>query len=127
MTDILGGESSLGLTFATNLYTGREPDSPDNCVTLYDMAGSPPQLTYSQSTSNYYFSGLLVRVRNNNYQDAWDQAYLIHDFLHGYGGETWNGTVYTVVKALDNPQLFNWDENERAIVIINFEVQRKPS
>ena len=125
-TEVLSGETSLGLVFKTNLFRARVPDAPDICVTLIDMPGVPA-ITLRQETSGYYFNELVIKVRDNDYQDAMDMAQSIMEFLHAYGGFTLNGTVYTLIKALTTPQLLEWDENERPVVLLMFEVQRKAS
>ena len=45
MKDILDN-SATGLTFATNLFCFKQPDSPDECVTLYDTGGFTPTPQY---------------------------------------------------------------------------------
>ena len=127
VAEILAGESSLGLIFATNLFNARQPDSPDSCVTLYDLAGGAPQLTFKKDTSDYFINGLLVRCRENLYQDAVDSAQAILDYLHAFGKETWNGTEYMLIRAINTPQLLEWDEKDRAVVIVSYDVHRKPA
>ena len=39
--DMLEAESDLDLTFATNLFIGKEEKDPDNCVTIFDTPESP--------------------------------------------------------------------------------------
>lgn len=125
--DMLVGESSLGLTFATDLFIGRMPNNPDNCVCLYDLAGQAPLLSLQKSTSNYYYNGLFIKVRNTSYQAAWNKAFAILQFLHAHGNVVLNGTLYTLIRALENPQLIEWDENNRPVFGCNFEVQRRAS
>ena len=122
--DMLVDESSLGLTFATNLFVGREPSSPDDCVTIFETPGFPPQLTLKQG-EDYYYPSVQIRVRNNNYQTGWTLAHNIMVSLHGRGHETWNETLYTVIRCTNGPDLLDWDENSRARFIINFNMQRR--
>ena len=122
--DMLVDESSLGLTFATNLFVGREPSSPDDCVTIFETPGFPPQLTLKQG-EDYYYPSVQIRVRNNNYQTGWTLAHNIMVSLHGRGHETWNETLYTVIRCSNGPALLDWDENSRARFIINFNMQRR--
>jgi len=122
--DMLVDESSLGLTFATNLFVGREPSSPDDCVTIFETPGFPPQLTLKQG-EDYYYPSVQIRVRNNNYQTGWTLAHNIMVSLHGRGHETWNETLYTVIRCSNGPALLDWDENGRARFIINFNMQRR--
>jgi len=122
--DMLEAESSLGLVFATNLFIAREPTTPGNCVTLYDTAGRPPQLTFNKD-ENYYYEGLQIRVRNADTLTGWALIRAIQDSLHGRALESWNGTVYTLIFVTSGPAFLTWDENNRGIWSINFELQRR--
>ena len=42
---MLEADSSLGLVYATDLFIGKEPAKPRDCVTIYDTVGYPPPLT----------------------------------------------------------------------------------
>jgi len=114
----------LGLVFATNLFIGREPSSPNNCVTIYDTTSFPPDTTFDP-TEKYYRSSVQVRIRDLSYSDAMNLGIDIMESLCGRAQETWNGTLYTVITAKGEPFLLAWDDNNRAIVIINFDMQRR--
>lgn len=114
----------LGLVFATNLFIGREPSMPNDCVTIYDTPSFPPDLSLDPS-GTYYRSAVQIRIRDLSYPDAMVLGNNIMQSLHGRAHETWNGTLYTVIKAKGEPALMAWDDNNRAIVIINFETQRR--
>ena len=123
--DMLEAESSLGLVFADDLFIGREPATPDNCVTIFDTPGFPPQLTLDEDCNDYYYPSIQIRVRNNSYVDGWN---LIHDImvaLHSRAHETWNGTLYTIIYCSSGPALLDWDDNNRARFIVNFNLQRR--
>lgn len=121
--DLLVAETSLNLVFADNLFISREPDNPDNCVTLFDTPGFPPQLTFANE--NYEYPSLLIRIRNNSYTTGYTLAKQIFDALHGRAQETVNGTLYTVIMAMNNPAMFDFDDNKRIRFIINFNLQRR--
>ena len=124
--DMLEAESSLGLTYATNLFIGKEPVEPAESVTIFDTHGRPPQLTLGgQSESDYYYPAIQIRVRSNDYFTGWN---LIHDImvsLHGRANETWNGTLYTVIACSSGPALLDWDDNGLVRFITNFNLQRR--
>lgn len=44
--DYLAGISSLGLTVATNLFFGLQPDEPDQCVSVFERPGQKPLMTF---------------------------------------------------------------------------------
>ena len=122
--DMLVDESYLGLTFGTDLFIGREPANPGDCVTIYDTPSFPPDLSLSND-GTYFYSSVQIRVRDGSYTQAMGMARNIMTSLHGRAQETWSGTLYTVIKATGEPALLAWDDNNRAIVIINFNLQRR--
>ena len=118
------GESLVGLTFATDLFVGKEPNSPDNCVTIFDTPGYPPQLTFLKG-ERYEYPSIQIRVRNRGYVAGFAMAESIKELLHGYGQVTINGTFYSLIQCTGGPTLLDWDEKERARFILNFNVQRR--
>lgn len=122
--DMLVAESALALTLGTTLHLHREPAKPDNCVTIYDTPSFPPDLSFVQGES-YYRSSVQIRARNFDPDVALSQLRDIMDVLHNRAQETWNATLYTVIQATGEPALLAWDENNRAIYIINFNLQRR--
>jgi len=120
---MIDGESSLGLTFATDLFVGKEPSTPENCVTIFENPSFPPYLGLTDT--GYFYSSVQIRVRNKDYQTGYDLARDIMTSLHGRANETWNGTLYTVIRASGEPALLDWDANDRCRFTINFEIQRR--
>jgi hypothetical protein len=115
--------SGLGLDYADNLHIGKEPDKPNNCVTIYDTPGYPPFL--GLTNVGYEYPSVQIRVRNVDYINGWNMANDIKDALHGRHHETWNGTLYTLISCSSGPALLDWDDNSRARFIINFNLQRR--
>ena len=124
IADMLEAESSLGLTFGTNLFIGREPATPNNTVTLFDTGGHRPDLNLD-STEKYERPSLQIRVRNTSYTVGWDLLNDIKDSLHGRAHETWNDTYYSVIYCSSDIAFLDWDNNNRARFVLNFNVQRR--
>ena len=124
---LLDGDTSLGLTLGTDLFVGRMPDQPANCVVVYDNPGDAPMLTYKKATSNYFYSSVSVRIRNTNYESGWAQMFAILEFLHASSQDTIGMTYYALIKAMNDPQVLHWDDNDRVLMVVNFEVQRRDS
>jgi len=123
---LLEADSSLGLTFATNLFVGKEPASPDNCVTVFDIPGDAPLLTLTgKGGIAYYQPSVQVRVRNNSYLTGWELIHDIQEYLHGINGESEGGTEYLLIKGVDEPALLDRDENDRARFVATFSVHRR--
>ena len=122
---LLDGDTSLGLTLETDLFVGRMPNEPDDCVVVYDNPGGAPMLTLDKATSNYFYSSVYVRIRNIKYAPGWEQMFDILEFLHASSQDVVGTTYYALIKAMNDPQVLHWDDNERVIMFINFEVQRR--
>lgn len=121
--DMLEAEE-LGLTFATDLFVGFQPDDPDDCVTVFDSAGAPPDLTLDPSEV-YDRPGVNIRIRNASYPDGWTMANDIKRVLQGRHDETWNGTLYSVLVCTGDPLFLNRDKRGRSQFVINVDVQRR--
>lgn len=124
--DMLEAESSFGLTFGAggNLFVGKEPSTPNNCVTILDTPSSPPDLNLDKE-ERLYNSSVQIRIRDKSYTEGMDLARNIMESLHGRGQETWNGTLYTVIHAMGEPAPMMWDENNRIVILINFNMKRR--
>lgn len=120
--DIIESESSLGLEFASNLFIGKIPKEPKNCVTIIDTPGSH---SLSLDSSNYERPSVQITVRNTKYDVGYNIAYGIMTSLHGRAQETWNGTLYSIIQCSSGPAFLEWDENGNAKFVINFNIQRR--
>jgi hypothetical protein len=122
--DMLEADSSLGLAFGTNLAIGKEKPNPVECVTIFDTPGFPPDLTLDK-VHDYYNSSCQILIRGSDYPTGIVLARNIMVSLHSRVGSTWNGTLYTVIRATGEPSLLDWVENNRPRFIINFNCQRR--
>jgi len=125
LKDMLEADSALGLTFAENLFIGKEPITPHNCVTIYDEIGNTPNLAMDGTT--YYYPIVQIRVRNIGYKEGWTLINNIMLSLHGRANETWNDALYAVIYCSSGPALLTWDDNEFVKFIVNFNLQRRES
>lgn len=121
---MLEDDSSLGLIFATNLFIAKEPSSPDNTVTLFDTPGSPEQLTFNP-VERYHYPSIQIRVRHISYVTGFVLAQDIVTSLRDRAQETWNGSLYTLIRSTGDPVLLDWDKNNRCRIVINLDIQRR--
>ncbi len=119
-----GESSGFDLTYATNLFIGKEPSTPKDCVTIFDTSGYPPYLSISGETG-YEYPSVQIRVRSTKYTTGWNLLNDIKDALHGINHETWNGTLYTVIYCSSSPALLDWDDNGNARFVASFNLQRR--
>ena len=123
--DLIVAGSSLGLTFASNLFCFREPPLPDNVVTIFDTVGDPPGLVLAQSDGMYEKPSIQIRIRWKDAREAIELGNDIVSFLHGHDQVSVNGAKYTMIKSVHPPYIMDWDENNRIRVALNFEIQRR--
>ncbi len=122
--DMLEAQSSLDLTFNTNLFMNKEPARPNNAVTIFDTGGLKPQLNFNKN-EKYQKPTVQIRVRNNSYQTGWALINDIRDILHGRGHEVWDGTTYELIQCRTEPAFLGQDENNRPWFTANFLIQRR--
>lgn len=107
---------SIG-TVGTDIFLGLMPDQPDNCIALFEYAGSPPDLHWPGE-----YPGLQVRVRNKSYAAARTKIGEVMDKLHGLHEQTLSGTRYLLIKARGSPEILKRDNNNRVELFVNFEI-----
>lgn len=125
ISSILVSDTPLGLTIGTNLFVGKEPTKPENCVTILDSYGSPPMMTFEGKGNDYYYDAVQIRVRNKDYRTAEALGHNIMVALHGLANTSVSGTLYTVIRCVNGPAFMTWDDNELVHFIMNFDIQRR--
>lgn len=123
---ILENEESLDLVAGENLFIAREPTKPDKCVTIYDPPGGAVDITSDINRDGAYVRNeIQVRVRDVDYEEASTRAHAIMNFLHGKSNFEFNGTYYAFLRCTTPPTTLGWDDNNRVLLIINFQIQKR--
>ena len=128
-------------TPGADMFLGLMPDEPDNCIALFEYAGSPPDLHW-----NGEYPGLQVRVRGTSYEAARSKIGDIVKKLHGLyeqilsdegepegigdegegNGEEEptpvTGTRYLLIWAKGSVEILKRDANNRVVLFVNFEI-----
>jgi hypothetical protein len=104
-------------TLGANLFLGLMPDQPDNCIALFEYAGSPPDLHWPGE-----YPGLQVRVRDKSYAAARSKIREVMAALHGLHEQTLSGTRYLLIKARGSPEILKRDASNRIELVLNFEI-----
>ena len=78
----------IGILGST-LWLGSQPDSPDNCITIYEE--SAPTLDESHAF-NIDTAGIQVLVRNTNYLAAKNKAGEVHQKVSGFRMDKFSAT-----------------------------------
>jgi hypothetical protein len=101
----------------TDLFNGSLPDEPDNCVALFEYAGSPPDLHW-----NGEYPGLQVRVRNTSYPAARAKIETVITKLHGLTETMLSDTRYLLIRANQSPESLGQDASNRVELVVNFSI-----
>lgn len=118
LTDIGTYLKNQGIgTPGTDIFLGLLPDQPDNCIALFEYAGSPPDLHWPGE-----YPGLQVRVRSTNYSGGRAKIGEIVDLLHGLHEQELSGTRYLLIKARGSPEVLKRDSGNRIEFFVNFEI-----
>ena len=123
--DLLEASSAAtGLTFATDLFVGQEPDGggvADKVVTVYDTGGGEPDPNRSLKEPT-----IQVRVRGDKfgYQAGYTLAETVFDVLHGVKNTTVNSTRYVHIIATSDILYLGFDKNNRPMFTMNFRIIR---
>ncbi len=119
MLEAIGGyleEKDVG-TVGVDIFLGLIPDQPDDCVVLFEYAGSPPDLHWPGE-----YPGLQVRVRSVSYSGGRAKIGEIVDLLHGLHEQELGGTRYLLIKARGSPEVLKRDSGNRLEFFVNFEI-----
>jgi hypothetical protein len=104
-------------TLGADIFLGLMPDQPDNCIALFEYAGSPPDLHW-----NGEYPGLQIRVRNTSYAAARSEIGKVIEKLHGLCEQTLSDTRYLLIKARGSPEVLKRDASNRVELFVNFEI-----
>jgi hypothetical protein len=91
-------------TRGTNIFIGRQPDSP------MGPSGTAPYVKRPR---------FLVQIRNTSYANAQTLADQVYSDLHWFSG-TIGSTRYMLIRALNQPYSVGEDENRRAQLACNY-------
>jgi len=104
-------------TVGTDLFKGFLPDTPANCVAIFEYAGFPPEIP-----NQIYYPGLQVRVRNTSYSTGRAKLKSIEDELHGLVNTTLTSTIYLWFFA-EGVNYLGW-KNEMVEFTENYQVAK---
>lgn len=96
-------------------FIGLMPNSPDDCVALYEYAGSAPMevMRDNDATLERPSVQVLVRSSRNDYPTARAKIESIRDVLTDITDETISGVRFLRVSALSSINSVGTDDNER--------------
>lgn len=106
----LDSEGIADFTPSGDLFVGLMPDSPDNCVALYEESGIIEG--YQQAYGSDWM-GFMVMVRGNQVW-AQDKIYEIHRNVLGLNERNFDKMYIKVIQVQTTPQQVELDDKGRA-------------
>ena len=128
--DLLEDDSSLGLTYETNMFISKMTDQitvPNKCISIFDSPGFAPDHGPADD-SLVERPGINIQVRGNigEYVDTYLWAKAIRDFLKAadkHNNEV-NYTQYIGIWSTGDPIFLGYDETLRPLFSLNFNIMR---
>lgn len=119
--DHLIAVSALALEYAVNFFISEMPDTPDECVCIYDTGGetAEPHMTYERPTFQ-----IRMRGARGGYGDAYDLAQAIKIELNGINDVIIVTTRYIGIWLISDIIFVGYDEKHRPLLSINFRAHR---
>jgi hypothetical protein len=119
--DIL--ETETAFAFGTDLFIGKEPKSPDDCLTIYDTGGSAQNsvIAFDEST-------VQIRARGKDYQSTWQRLNTARLALQSAPLQpASDGATIIGIWASSSIMFLAIDSLDRNIFTLNFRVIRELS
>ena len=109
--------NGLGTTGST-IFVNTRPATPDNIISVFGYAGSPPERTHD--TSGNSRPGIQVWVRDTSAGTGRTRIESVFNMLDGITNTTLSGTFFLAVQANQSPIPMGDDENGRKQFVVNF-------
>jgi hypothetical protein len=121
-------ETDAVATVGTDLFLGRLPDSPDDCLAVIITPGLAGVDTFTGDGILVEQPGLQILARGANYSTAETLARSAFDSLVAITNEAVDGTQWLRCAPVQSePFSIGRDDRDRAILSCNFEVMKEPS
>jgi hypothetical protein len=106
-------------TFATDIFTVLQPDSPAKVLTVYDTGGFPRNIA-----TGLHRPTVQIRTRANTYAEAYAFALSASELVAGLSNVSQGGAVYVLAKPMSEILSLGVDAKGRHQVSVNIELMR---
>ncbi len=116
------GAGTFGGLTGWAVYVAKEPTLPDSTITVYDTAGFLPD-----PDNGVFMPGIQIRIRDsaNDYRTAYSKAEEVRDILIYPTDVVLGGTTYIGWFQQGSIEQIGFDDNDRVIVVLNFNIIRQ--
>jgi len=112
---------SLITAVNANIFLGDLPDTPDNCIALYQTGGQDAQHQLGAGVDEVHETPTFqVRIRNTSYATANTQAESVKDILDGLVNQTINSNLYISIFMQGDINSLGRDDRNRINLTVNF-------
>jgi len=108
-------DQSLG-TLGTDLFVRSMPDTPDNCITVYDEPGVVLNQNHYDNSDSF---GTMIKVRGS-YAYVKDKILAIHRHVAGLGDTTLDGLYLLDTRIQTAPASIGNDDKGRAEYTVHY-------
>lgn len=105
----------LGIV-GTDIFKGMQPSEPDDCLTILEAGGGPPDLHWAGD-----YPGFQILTRAVDYETARTQAEAAFGKLHGLSEAVLGARRYLLIRAVQSPAYIGRDENGRPEISTNYQ------
>ena len=120
--------NALGISGVSSqiIFLGRQPATPDSCITLFETAGAGPQYEFGGSTPAWERPSLQVLVRGdvNDYETPRQMIESIYQAFGNLGAFTQSGVRYQSIAPLQAPFQLTVDSSNRRNFVCNFLIEK---
>lgn len=117
------GSSGLsgGASGGWPIFIGAEPDGPDNCITLYDSPGEPPNPKFLLEYPRFY-----ARIRSRHYEQGFAKAEELKSALLGLPSQNIDDIRYDGIYVVVDTHFLQADKANRKIFVNTWRTIREP-
>jgi len=117
-------DNGLG-TFATDIFCAKEPDAPDDCITIYNTGGIPDDCL-DRDSRGAESPNFQVRVRNNDYLAGYAVMESIREVLNKKSNTITDSVDVTTIESwmITLPNSIMRDTTNRPVITANFSCLR---
>lgn len=115
-----------GVTLGTNLFIGLLPDSPGNCVAIFETVTDAPYYVMNGTTSIPQLENprMMLYVRNASYVTGRALIETIWRQLQEVSEDALSSVVYHRIQAFGSPKFLERDSNFNVMFSANFKIMK---
>lgn len=112
---------SLLTSVSSDIFLGDLPDTPDDCLALYQSGGQDAVHSLGAGVDETHETPTFqVRIRNTSYATANTKAESVKDILDGLVNQTINSNVYISIYMQGDINSLGRDDRNRINLTVNF-------